>query len=132
MSLYQFRSMRPSLPALAVGAVLLIVGSLLRATGQPLLGISPIAAASSTCLVFLLPALITGAIAPRAAIVDGAILGLIGAVFVTLQAAQFHRPDWSSLLVYETIALFTCLGVPLCMLGAALGGRYLRARQSFT
>jgi hypothetical protein len=128
MSLYQPRFVRPSLPALAVGAPLLIVASLLRATGQPLLGVSPIAAASLTCLVFVFPAFVAGAIAPRAAILDGAILGLIGAAFLTLQTAQFHQPDWSSLLVYETIGLFACLGVPLCMLGAILGGRMFRAR----
>jgi hypothetical protein len=128
MSLYQARFARPSLPALAVGAPLLIVGSLLRATGQPLLGLSPIAAASLTCLVLIFPAFVAGAIAPRAAILDGAILGLIGAAFVTLQIAQFHQPDWSSLLVYETIGLLACLGVPLCMLGAVLGARLFRAR----
>jgi len=128
MSLYQSPFVRPSVPALAVGASLLIVGSLLRATGQPLLGASPIAAASLTCLVFLFPAFVAGAIAPRSAILDGAILGVIGAAFVTLQTAQFHRPNWASLLVYEAIGLFACLGVPLCMLGAILGGRLFRAR----
>jgi hypothetical protein len=128
MPLYQSRLVRPSLPALAVGAPLLIVGSLMRAAGQPLLGVSPIAAASLTCLVFLVPAFVAGAIGPRAAMLDGAILGIIGAAFVTLQSAQFHQPDWSSLLIYETIGLFACLGVPLCMLGAVLGGRLFRAR----
>lgn len=119
---------RPSLPALAVAAFLLIVGSLGRAAGQPFLEVWPIAAASLTCLVFAVPALVAGAIAPRAAIFDGAILGLIGSAFVTLQTAQFHPPDWSSLLVYKTIGLFACLGVPLSMLAAALGGRLLRSR----
>jgi CDP-diglyceride synthetase len=128
MSMYQSRIVRPSLPALAVGAPLLIVGSLLRATGQPLLDISPIAAASLTCLVFVIPAVVAGAIAPRAAVLDGAILGLIGAAFVTLQSAQFHPPNWSSPLVYETIGLFACLGVPLCTVGAVLGGRLFRKR----
>jgi hypothetical protein len=120
--------LRPSLSALAAGTLLLIVGSLLRAAGQPLLGVSSIAAASLTCMVFVVPAFVVGAIAPRAAILDGAILGMIGAAFVTLQAAQFHQPDWSSLLVYETIGLLACLAVPLCMLGAVFGGRLFRAR----
>lgn len=128
MPLYQSRLARPSLPALAVGAPLLIVGSLMRAAGQPLLGVSPIAAASLTFLVFIVPAFVAGAISPRAAILDGAILGFMGAAFVTLQIAQFYQPDWSSLLVYETIGLLACLSVPLCMLGAVLGGRLFRAR----
>lgn len=128
MPLYQSRLARPSLLALAVGALLLIAGSLMRAAGQPLLGVSPIAAASLTFLVFLIPAVVAGAISPRAAILDGAILGLIGAAFVTLQIAQFHQPDWSSLLVYETIGLLACLSVPLCVLGAVLGGRLFLAR----
>lgn len=128
MPLYQSRLARPSLPALAVGAALLVVGSLMRAAGQPLLGDTPIAAAFLTGLVFVVPAFVAGAVAPRAALLDGVILGMIGAAFVTLQTAQFHQPNWSSLLVYETIGLFACLGVPLCMLGAALGGRLFRAR----
>jgi hypothetical protein len=128
MPLYQSRLAQPSLPALAVGAPLLIVGSLVRAAGQPLLGVAPIAAAFLTCLVFVIPAFVTGAIAPRAALLDGAILGLIGAAFVTLQAAQFHQPNWSSPLVYETIGLLACLGVPLCVLRAVLGGKLFRAR----
>jgi hypothetical protein len=113
---------------LVVGAPLLIVGSLMRVAGQPSLGVSPIAAASSTFLVFIVPSFVSGAIAPRAALLDGAILGFIGAAFVTLQIAQFHQPDWSSLLVYETIGLLACLSVPLCVLGGVLGGRLFRAR----
>ena len=128
MALYQSRLARPSLPALSVGAPLLIAGSLMRAAGQPLLGVSPIAAASLTFLVFLVPAFVAGAISPGAAIVDGAILGLIGAAFVTLQIAEFHQPNWSSLLVYETIGLLACLSVPLCVLGGILGGRLFRER----
>ena len=128
MPLYQSRLARPSLRALALGAALLVVGSLMRAAGQPLLADSPMAAASLTCLVFVVPAFVAGAITPRAAILDGAILGMIGAAFVTLQTAQFHQPNWSSLLVYKTIGVFACLGVPLCMLGAALGGRLFRSR----
>jgi hypothetical protein len=127
MPLYQSRLVRPSLPALAAGAILLIVGSLMRVAGQPSLGGSPIAGASLTVLVFLVPALVAGALAPRAAILDGIILGLIGAAFVTLQIAGL-RPDWSSFLLYETMGLFACLSVPLCMVGAVVGGRLFRAR----
>jgi hypothetical protein len=128
MPLYQSYLARPSLRALAVGALLLIGGSLVRAAEQPLLGVAPIVAASLTCLVFVIPAFVAGAIAARAALLDGAILGMIGAAFVTLQAAQFHQPNWSSPLVYETIGLLACLGVPLCLLGAVLGGKLFRAR----
>jgi hypothetical protein len=118
----------PNLPALALAAALLIVGSLVRAAAQPLLGVAPILAACLTCLVFVIPAFVAGAIAPRAALLDGGILGMIGAVFVTLQVAQFHQPNWSSPLVYETIGLLACLAVPLCLLGAVLGGKLFRAR----
>ena len=128
MPLYQSYLARPSLPALVVGAALLIVGSLVRAAGQPLLAVAPMLAASLTCFVFVIPAFAAGAIAPRAALLDGTILGMIGAAFVTLQAAQFHQPNWSSPLVYETIGLLACLSVPLCLLGAVLGGKLFRAR----
>ena len=128
MPLYQSYLARPSLLALAVGAPLLIVGSLVRAAGQPLLGVAPVLAASLTCLVFVIPAFVAGSIAPRAALLDGAILGAIGAAFVTLQAAQFHQPNWSSPLVYETIGLLACLAVPLGLLGAVLGGKLFGTR----
>ena len=130
MRLSQSNLARPNLPALALGAALLVAGSLARAAAQPILGVAPILAASSTCLVFVIPAFVAGAVAPRAALLDGAILGMLGAAFVTLQAAQFHQPSWSSLLVYEMIGLLACLGVPLCLLGAVLGGKLFRARQS--
>src|SRR5580698_222121 len=103
MPLHKSYLARPNLPALALAAALLIVGSLVRAAAQPLLGVAPILAACLTCLVFVIPAFVAGAIAPRAALLDGGILGVIGAVFVTLQVAQFHQPNWSSPLVYETI-----------------------------
>ena len=132
MQSYQYYLTRPNLPALAVGAILLIVGSLMRAAGQPMLGGYPIVAASLTGLIFVLPAFVAGAIAPHAAILDGVILGMIGAAFVVLQAAQFQPLDWSSLLVYKTFGLLVCIGVPLCMLGAGLGGRMLRRSSPLT
>lgn len=127
MPLYQYRLVRPSLPALAAGAVLLIVGCLMRAAGQPSLGASPIEGASLTCLVFLVPAFVAGAVAPRAAILDGFILALIGAAFITLQMAG-PKPNWSSFLLYEVIGLFACFSVPVCIVGALVGGRLFRPR----
>ena len=112
---------RPSVAAIAIGAVLVVVLSLLRARVQGFVGTSPIGASALSALVFLIPGIVTGAIGARTAFLNGVILGLIGAAIVTLQSSQFRQPNWSSILVYETIGVWACIGVPLCVLGAALG-----------
>jgi fructose-specific phosphotransferase system IIC component len=112
---------RPSIAAVAVGAVFVVALGLLRARVQAFVGTLPFVAMALSALVFLVPGTVTGAIGSRTAFLNGVILGLIGAVVVTLQSSQFRQPDWSSILVYETIGVWACIGVPLCVLGAAIG-----------
>lgn len=118
---------RPSIFAVGIAAAFLIALSLLRARAQPMIEAWPSTGIALTALVFIIPGIVGGALAARVAFLNGLILGLIGAVFVTLQSTQFHRPDWSSPLIYETAAAWACIGVPLCVLGAALG-RWLARR----
>jgi hypothetical protein len=119
---------RPSILALMVGALALIACSLLRVAGQPLVDGVPVIAAILTLLVFLIPGAVTGVLAPRSFFWNGAILGMIGAAFVTLQSSQFRMPNWSSILLYEAIGVLACISVPSCMVGA-LGGRFVSSRR---
>jgi hypothetical protein len=119
---------RPSILALMVGALALIACSLLRVAGQPLVDGVPVIAAILTLLVFLIPGAVTGVLAPRSFFWNGAILGMIGAAFVTLQSSQFRMPNWSSILLYEAIGVLACISVPSCMVGA-LGGRFVSWRR---
>jgi hypothetical protein len=112
---------RPSIAAIAVGAVLIVALGLLRARVQAFVGTLSFVAVALSALVFLVPGTVTGAIGARAAFLNGVILGLIGSVLVTLQSSQYRQPDWSSILVYETMGVWACIGVPLCVLGAAIG-----------
>jgi hypothetical protein len=121
---------RPSLAAVGVGTVFVVVLSLLRARTQGIVNAMPSLAIVLSGVVFILPGIVTGAIGARAAFLNGVVLGLIGAAIVTLQTAQFHRPDWSSILVYETIGVWACIGIPLCVLGAAIGRTIARRIQS--
>jgi hypothetical membrane protein len=117
---------RPSVAALAVGAVFVVALGLLRARIQVHIGTLPFVAIGLSAIVFFVPGMVAGAIGARAAFLNGVILGLIGAAIVTLQSAQFRQPDWSSILVYETIGVWACIGVPLCVLGAAIGRSLVR------
>jgi hypothetical protein len=126
--LRQALATKPSTFAIMVGAIVLIACSLVRVAGQPLVANIPIVAAVSTLLVFLLPGAVAGIIAPRSFFWDGAILGAIAAVFVTLQSFQFHLPNWSSMILYETIDLLASASIPLCMVGA-LGGGFVSWRR---
>jgi hypothetical protein len=119
---------RPSVVALMTGALVLVACSLLRVAGQPLVDGVPVIAAISTLLVFLIPGAITGIGEPRSFLCNGAILGIVAAVFVTLQSNQFRMPNWSSLLVYEAIGVLACVSVPLCIAGA-FGGHFVRWRR---
>lgn len=119
---------RPSIFALMVGAMVLIACTLARLAGQPLVANTPVVAAVSTLLLFLIPGAVTGVIAPRSFFWNGVILGMIAAAFVTLQSFQFNRPNWSSILLYEAIGVLACASVPLCIVGA-LAGRFVRWRR---
>jgi len=119
---------RPTALALLAGALLLIVCSLMRVAGQPFVDHLPSIAAILTLLVFLIPGVLTGVIAPRSFFWNGAILGMIAAAFVTLQSNHFRLPNWSSILVYEAVGVLACITVPSCIVGA-LGGRFVSERR---
>lgn len=85
-------------------------------------------AAVFTLLVFLIPGVLTGAIAPRSFFLNGVILGIIAAAIVTFQSFHFRQPNWSSALLYEAIGILACISVPLCVVGA-LGGRFVGRRR---
>ncbi len=119
---------RPSILALMTGALALSACSLLRVAGQPLFDGMPVVAAISTLLVFLIPGAVTGVVAPRSFFLNGAILGMIAAAFVTLQSNQFRMPNWSSILLCEAIGVLACVSVPACIVGA-LGGRFVSWRH---
>jgi uncharacterized membrane protein YeaQ/YmgE (transglycosylase-associated protein family) len=118
---------RPSLLAIGVAMPFLLALSLLRARGQHLVDAWPLAGTALTALVFVVPGIVAGAMRPRVAFLNGIVLGVIGAAFVTLQSTQFHQPNWSSMLVYESIGAWACIGVPLCVVGAA-AGRWIARR----
>jgi ABC-type Fe3+-siderophore transport system permease subunit len=119
---------RPSFFAISVGAVLVVALALLRARTQAIADTWPLAAAALSALVFVIPGIVTGAIGARAAFLNGVVLGLVAAAVVTFQSAQFRQPNWSSILVYETVGVWACIGVPLCVLGAAIGRLLARRR----
>jgi hypothetical protein len=119
---------RPSHLALMAGAIALIVCSLARIAGQPFVDHNPIAAAVLTLLVFLIPGVFTGAIAPRSFFLNGVILGIVAAAIVTFQSFHFRQPNWSSVLLYEAIGILACISVPLCVVGS-LGGRFVGRRR---
>ena len=122
---------RPRILAIAAGALILIPGVLMRVASQPLLDHLPVLGAVLTLLVFLIPGAITGVIATRAFFWNGAILGMIASVFVTLNSFHFRFPNWSSIVLYEAIGLLVCVTVTSCIVGA-VGGRFVvRHRLSF-
>src|ERR1700733_14949474 len=102
---------RPRIIAIVAGAFILIPGVLMRVASQPLLDHLPALGAVLTLLVFLIPGAITGVIAPRAFFWNGVILGMIAAVFVTLNSFHFRFPNWSSIVLYEAIGLLGCVTV---------------------
>jgi hypothetical protein len=119
---------RPSIFAIVAGAIVLIPGVLVRVAGQPLVDHVPVLAAILTLLVFLIPGAIAGVIAPRSFFWNGAILGMIAAVFVTLNSFHFRLPNWSSIALYEAIGLLAFVTVTSCIVGA-LGGRFVSRRR---
>jgi p-aminobenzoyl-glutamate transporter AbgT len=119
---------KPSIIALMVAAIVLIACSLARAAGQSFVNDAPVVAAVLTFLVFLIPGVVAGVIAPRSFLWDGLILGMIAAAFVTFQSLQFRVPNWSSIVLYEAIGVWACVSAPLCIVGA-LGGRFVRLHR---
>jgi hypothetical protein len=120
---------RPSIFAVLAGTLVLIPCVLMRVAGQSLVDQAPVLAAIWTLLVFFIPGAIAGLIAPRSFLWNGAILGMIAAIFVTFNSFHFRLPNWQSAALYETIGLLTCVTVASCIVGA-LGGRFVRGRRS--
>ena len=121
---------RPSILALIPGTAVLLTGSLMHAANPMFVNQSSISAALLAALVFLVPGVIAGMVAPRAFFWDGLILGVLGAVFVTLQSAPFRSSDWSSMLIYEAMSMRACVSVPLSVLGAFAGSTINGSRAS--
>jgi hypothetical protein len=119
---------RPNIFAILAGAFVLIPCVLMRVAGGSLVDQVPVLAALLTLLVFLIPGAIAGLIAPRSFFWNGAILGLIAAIFVTFNSFHFRLPNWHSAVLYETIGLLTCVTITSCIVGA-LGGRFVRRRR---
>jgi hypothetical protein len=119
---------RPSALALMTGVLVLVICAVMRVAGQPLVDHVPIIAAALSLLVFLIPGVVTGVIAPRSFFWNGIILGMVAAVFVTFQSIYFRLPNWSSILLYESIGVLACITVPVCTVGA-LGGRFVGGRR---
>jgi hypothetical protein len=109
---------RPRIFSIAAGSLVLIPGVLIRIAGQPLVDNEPVLGAMLTLLVFLIPGAIAGVVAPRSFFWNGAILGLIAAVFVTLNSFHFRLPNWSSIVLYEAVGLLACVSVTSCVVGA--------------
>ena len=108
---------RPRIVAIAA-ALVLIPGVLIRIAGQPFVDHMPVLGAILTLLVFLIPGAIAGLLAPCSFFWNGAILGLIAAVFVTFNSFHFRLPNWSSIVLYEAIGLLACVSVTSCVVGA--------------
>jgi hypothetical protein len=119
---------RPNIFAILAGALVLIPCVLVRVAGGPLVDQVPVLAAILTLLVFLIPGAIAGLTASRSFFWNGAILGMIAAIFVTFNSFHFRLPNWQSAVLYETIGLLTCVTVTSCIVGA-LGGRFVRRRR---
>ena len=119
---------RPSLFAILTGAIVLVPCVLMRVAGQSFVDGAPVLAAVLTLLVFLIPGAIAGLIAPRSFFWNGAILGIIAAIFVTFNSFHSRLPNWQSAILYETIGLLACVTVTSCIVGA-LGGRFVRGRR---
>ena len=117
-------SFRSPILALAVGLAVFAVGSLLREAIQPHLENTPYVGALLTVAIFLLPGALVGGWSPRHTLMHGVILGILTAVFVTLQVGHFSRIDWTARSTLQVFGVFAGVGIILCEIGA-LGGRAL-------
>jgi hypothetical protein len=116
-----------SVLTVAVGLGLFACCSALREYFQPAVGDSPLLAASLTFAAFLIPGAVSGALASRAYLAHGAIVGLGAGAFMMLQMNNFASFDWSNIFLYRTFVELGVLGACLCAMGA-LAGRALVSR----
>jgi ABC-type Mn2+/Zn2+ transport system permease subunit len=124
----QFLVTRPSSFAVLGGMIVLVPCVLARVAGHSMIDQVPVLGAILTLLVFLIPGVIAGLIAPRSFFWDGAILGLIAAAFVTFHSFHFRLPNLPALVLFESIGLLLCVTVTACIVGA-LGGRFVRGHR---
>jgi hypothetical protein len=126
--LRQFLVTRPSVFAILMGVMVLIPCVLVRVAGRSLVDQVPVLAAILTLLVFLVPGVIAGLVAPRSFFWNGAILGLIAAVFVTFIGFHFQRPNLPPMILLELVGLLACVSIISCVVGA-FGGRFVRGHR---
>ena len=123
--LRQFLVTRPSSFAVLCGMIVLVPCVLARVAGRSIVDQVPVLGAVLTLVVFLIPGVVAGLIAPRSFFWDGAILGLIAASFVTFNSFHFRLPNLPLLILFESIGLLVCVTVTSCIVGA-WGGRFVR------
>jgi hypothetical protein len=126
--LRQFLATRPSVFAILMGVMVLIPCVLVRVAGRSLVDQVPVLAAILTLLVFLVPGVIAGLVAPRSFFWNGAILGLIAAIFVTFIGFHFQRPNLPPMILLELVGLLACVSIVSCVVGA-FGGRFVRGHR---
>jgi hypothetical protein len=120
---------RLNVSALAIGAIAICLCSLIPMPLRYLVVNIPVVTITVGLLVFLLPGGIVGAIAPVAPVVHGAIVGVIGAAFITFCHFEFRWDAWSSAMPYEMFGAFAVTGIVLCGLSALAVRAIIRWRQ---
>jgi len=111
---------QPRVDALLVGLVALGCFSVGRQAVQPLVESRPILGAIGTLAIFIVPGVVVGAMARKAWLFNGVLLGILGGLFVLFQIADW-RPAWTQPLLYQTFAYLLALATCGCCVGAVLG-----------
>ena len=117
---------RQNLSILLTGAVILVLAVMLRQTLHGLVDTVPILAAVSTILVFVVPGVVVGFLAPRRWLANGASLGFLAGCLIALKSAMPSASNLAPLLLVEGAGIFAAVGGIGCSLGALFGGRVLR------
>jgi hypothetical protein len=117
----QFPIARPKAIAILAGVAVLIPCVLMRLASRPYLDQMPALAAALTFLVFVIPGMIAGLVAPRAFFWNGAILGLVSTPVVTLIAYLFSPLKLPPTIFFDLVSLFACVSISTCILGALAG-----------
>jgi hypothetical protein len=121
-------SVRSPLVALAIGWAFFALCSLLREAIQPHLVNAPYLNAVLTVVIFILPGVFVGASSPRHSLLYGVTLGVLAAVFVTMQVGHFSHINWTARPTLQVFGAFAGIGIILCETGA-LAGRALALKR---
>jgi hypothetical protein len=124
----QFLIARPKAIAILAGMAVLIPCVLMRLASRPYLDQMPALAAALTFLVFVIPGMIAGLVAPRAFFWNGAVLGFVSTPVVALIAYLFSPLKLPPAILFELISLLACVSISTCVLGA-LAGRIVRGHR---